>query len=348
MAIEPIAVTIVSGFLGSGKSTLLSTWLQDFPPGDTAAIVNERGDIGIDGELLADKVGRLQEITGRCVCCSGQAELIAALTQLAQSADPPKRIFVETSGAASPAGVLRGVAAPALRDALRVDGVVAVADASRLDANLKFDLAAEQLGFADVVVLSHVDRLSSEGAEQATKQVEPFAPAAVFAQSKNGFVSQSLDDLLSARNQALQLPKEGSGHATIEAVSMLVEGELEEEAFTTWVEEALAPIESSILRVKGILAISGVPQRVIVQGVSAAVDVQLGRPWDAAPRQSRMVVLGLGLDADALEAGFLRCANQEAATKRGERACDTPATNRGLSVELASALEDETGGASCQ
>ena len=70
--------------------------------------------MGIDGELLAAHVSRLQEITGGCVCCSSQAELISALRELSESTPPPRRILVETSGAASPAGVIRGIAAPGM------------------------------------------------------------------------------------------------------------------------------------------------------------------------------------------------------------------------------------------
>ena len=101
---------------------------------------------------------------------------------------------------------------------------------------------------------------------------------------------------------------EGSGHASIEAVSLMLDGELDEERFGDWMENELGLVEARILRVKGILAMQGVDARVIVQGVSEAVEVQLGAPWGGATRTSRLVVLGLGLDSGALEAGFLRCA----------------------------------------
>ena len=101
---------------------------------------------------------------------------------------------------------------------------------------------------------------------------------------------------------------EGSTHASIEAVSLILEGELDEERFGDWVEGALGSVEARILRIKGILAMRGVDARVIIQGVSEAVDVQLGTPWADAKRTSRLVVLGLGLDASALEAGFSECA----------------------------------------
>jgi G3E family GTPase len=109
---------------------------------------------------------------------------------------------------------------------------------------------------------------------------------------------------------------EGSGHSSIDAASLLVDGELDEERFGDWVESALGNVEARILRVKGILAMQGVAARVIVQGISEAVEVQLGAPWGDAKRTSRLVVLGLGLDCAALEAGFLRCAVDPAAATR--------------------------------
>ena len=91
MSEAPIPVTVVTGFLGAGKSTLVQRWLQELPPGETAVIVNERGEVGIDGKLLAAHVSRLREITGGCVCCSSQAELMSALLELSESSPRPRR-----------------------------------------------------------------------------------------------------------------------------------------------------------------------------------------------------------------------------------------------------------------
>jgi G3E family GTPase len=311
MAEGPIPVTIVTGFLGAGKSTLLGKWLEELPREETVVIVNERGEVGIDGELLAARVARLREISGGCVCCQTQAELASALDELSESTPRPGRILVETSGAASPAGVIRAIAAPRLAERLRLDGVITVIDATRARRALAFDIAAEQLGFADVVVLSHVDELAEgePGLELAALQAElqRYAPAAVFVEARRGLVSSSLLELLAQRVETLHLTAP-SEHASIQAVSLVVAGELDEERFGDWVESALGNVAARLLRLKGILAMQGVDARVIVQGVGDAVDVELGAPWDTAARTSRMVVLGLGLDAAALEAGFAECA----------------------------------------
>lgn len=304
----PVPVTIVTGFLGAGKSTLVQTWLSELPRHETAVIVNERGDVGIDGELLAAHVTRLREITGGCVCCSNQAELVRALTELGDAEPRPSRILVETSGAASPAGVIRALGTRPVRERLELDGVVTVIDATRAQDALAFDVAVEQLGFADVVVLSHMDEAAGSQLDSAQQLVQRHAPAAVVAQAQHGRLESTFLDLLAQRAEALELPAQGSAHSSIDAVSMIHDGELDEERFADWVEETLSLVEARVLRIKGILAMKGVEERVIVQGVSQAVDVQLGTPWAGSARTSRLVVLGLGLDGAALEAGFQRCA----------------------------------------
>ena len=294
----------------------MKTWLQELPQNEVAVIVNERAGIGIDGELLAAHVARLTEITGGCVCCSSQAELMTALRELSSGPAPPRRILIETSGAASPAGVVRGVTALRDKRPLRLDGVVTVIDIARARAALEFDLTVEQLGFADVVVLSHMDTMEAQASaaevEQMRTELQRYAPAAVFAAAYRGTIGQSLMSLLEARAEVLAVPSLESGHSPIEAVALSSDGELDEDRFIHWVETAVADVEARILRVKGIVAIQGVDARVVLQGVSQAVEVELGRVWGSSERTSRVVILGLGLDAAALEAGFLRSAYKKA------------------------------------
>ncbi len=318
MSQPTIPVTIVTGFLGAGKSTLVSRWLEELPRNETAVIVNERGEVGIDGELLAAHVQQLREITGGCVCCKTQAELATALDELSSSTPRPGRILIETSGAASPAGVIRAIVAPWARERLVLNGVITVVDVMRVERALEFDVAVEQLGFADVVVLSHVDEAMQTASGVEVEVVEQsllrYAPAAVIVRATRGVTPSSFLELLEQRVETLHVVPEGSAHSSIEAASLLLDGELDADLFTDWVESALGDVEARILRVKGILAMRGVEARVIVQGISEAVEVLVGSPWGDAKRTSRLVVLGLGLDSAALEAGFLRCAADRAET----------------------------------
>jgi G3E family GTPase len=189
-----------------------------------------------------------------------------------------------------------------------LDGVITVVDVVRAERALAFDIAVEQLGFADVVVLTHVDEARPVDADAVQQKITRHAPAAVMVRAARGAMPISFLELLAQRAEALHVVPESSGHASIEAISLLLDGELDEELFGDWVESALAGVEARILRVKGILAMRGVEARVIVQGISEAVDVELGNAWGDAKRTSRLVVIGLGLDSATLEEGFMRCA----------------------------------------
>ncbi|MEQ9072240.1 MAG: GTP-binding protein [Sandaracinaceae bacterium] len=304
-----IPVTVVTGFLGAGKSTLVEGWLSALPRDETAVIVNERGDVGIDGELLASHVSRLREITAGCVCCETQAELASALVELSGLSPAPRRILVETSGAASPAGVIRALTRGKARERLRLDGVITVIDASRVERALSFDLAVEQLGFADVVVMSHADRADEAALDATEARLVRHAPGAVMVRAGRDRTVPSLDALLEQREEVLRiLPEAAGAHAAIDAVSLVVDGPLDEERFADWVEEALGAVEARVLRVKGILAMEGLDARVIVQGVGEAIEVTIGAPWGDTAPTSRLVILGLGLEHEALEAGFAACA----------------------------------------
>lgn len=310
---EPIPVTVVTGFLGAGKSTLLEHWLRDLPRHETAVLINEQGEVGIDGTLLAERASRIREITGGCVCCVAQQELDAALTEFAELTPSPTRIIVETSGAASPAGVIRALTWGTARAQLRLDGVVTVLDAARARETMAFALTIEQLGFADIVVLSHIDQCVEDHVRTLQDDLVAYAPGAVLTRAKRGQLDEhtSLLDLLEARGGVLRtLPAEdgAADRHGIDAVSLVHEGELHEARFGDWVESALGAVEARILRIKGILAVQGVDARVIVQGVGEAIEVTLGLPWNDVAPTSRLVILGLALDEADLRAGFEACA----------------------------------------
>lgn len=312
-----IPVTVVTGFLGAGKTTIVNRWLADVSRGEIAVVVNELGAVGIDGELLAERARTLVEIAGGCVCCTTQAELVAALQALAERDPQPLRVLVETSGAASPAGVVRAVASGGREGAFVLDGVVTVVDATRLGAVVAHDLAIEQIGYADVVLLSRADACGPGVLDEAREEMLTRNGAAlVVASARGALVAPELPDLealLALRRDALgeprTLPARASGHAQpYESVSLVVEGELDDERFADFVEGELARIGGRLFRTKGILAMAGADVRVVVQGVAGEIEVTFGAPWAEAPRRSRLVLVGFGLDGDALARAFAACA----------------------------------------
>jgi G3E family GTPase len=313
-----LPVTVVTGFLGAGKTTLVNHWLAQIQRGDVAVIVNEHGSVGIDGELLAARARWLIEVNGGCVCCTTHAELVRALDDIATSPTPPQRILIETSGAASPAGVLRAVVAGGSSGALVLDGVLTVVDATRALVCLEHDLAREQVGYADVLVLARADLCSQEVLGQVTDRLASQNAAAVFVESAYGVAvspkASSLDEVLALRSGS-PLPLRAAPLFQVEhvyeSVSLVHEGEVDGERLADFVEDEVARFSGRIFRIKGILAVAGVPARMIVQGVGDSVEVTFGLPWGDESRRSRLVIVGFGLERVALLRGFSQCAVAE-------------------------------------
>lgn len=176
MSNAPIPVSVLTGFLGSGKTTLLNRLLKDPALADTAVIINEFGDVGID-HLLVEKASEgIIELSDGCLCCTVRGELVDTLADLIDRLQTGKlqrlkRVIIETTGLADPAPVLHAIMGhPVLLQAFRVDGVIATVDAvngmATLDAH---EEAVKQAAVADRIVITKTDLRQSVGQTEALR-----------------------------------------------------------------------------------------------------------------------------------------------------------------------------------
>src|SRR6266571_4664518 len=173
---DPVPVTLLVGFLGSGKTTLANRILSEQHDQRIAVIVNEFGDVGIDGRLIVGVEDNVIELSNGCLCCTVQGDLADTLRQLLVrrrqtiDAKPFERIVIEASGLASPGPVLQGMLVdPALHAQVQVDGVITMAHAKHIVQQLADHReASEQVAYADHIIVNHCDQC--EGAELAAAE----------------------------------------------------------------------------------------------------------------------------------------------------------------------------------
>jgi G3E family GTPase len=174
---EPIPFTVLTGFLGAGKTSLLNRLIHDPALAETAVIINEFGEVGLDHLLvkpIGDDVVLLQS---GCLCCTLRGDLVEAIEQLLRDLDNGRiafrRILLETTGLADPAPVLQtAMAHPYLVQRFRLDGVITVVDAVNAAATLDQHMeSVKQVAVADRIVLTKTDLLPAAEREQAVRSL---------------------------------------------------------------------------------------------------------------------------------------------------------------------------------
>jgi G3E family GTPase len=314
---QPIPTTVLTGFLGAGKTTLLNRILAEPGAGRVAVIVNEFGDVGIDGQLTTPTAETIIEINNGCICCKVRGDLVVALGELLASGRAFDRVVIETSGLADPAPVIQSfVLDEVLRARFALDAIVTVVDVRHLPIQLVHDEAREQIAFADVVLLNKVDLEPPSQVDAVETEIRRLNPLARIHRTRDSALS--LDQVLDVRAFDLKnlltldpelLEDHAHEHASdIGSVAIRVPGSLDDVKVNRWLNALVADKGRDLLRLKGVLNMAGQNRRFVFHGVHMTVDGRPGRPWNPADeRLNEIVFIGRNLDAAALRAGFDDC-----------------------------------------
>jgi cobalamin biosynthesis protein CobW len=336
-AAPKIPVTIVTGFLGAGKTTLIRHVLEHAGGRRLALIVNEFGDVGVDGEILRScgiescPEEAIVELASGCLCCTVADDFIPAIEGLLALERRPEHIIVETSGLALPKPLVKAFDWPEVRAKLTVDGVVAVVDGAAVaegrfaddpqavlaqreaDAAVDHDNPLEevyedQLLCADLIVLNKADLLGAEDLARVSAEISAATPRAVkIVESREGRIEPAIllglgaaaEDDLAARPSHHDAEPDHD-HDDFDSFVVDIDPVSDPAAL---VDRLRAVAEAhDILRIKGFVAVTGKPMRLLVQGVGGRFRHHFDRAWaPGEARRSRLVVIGrTGLDRAAV------------------------------------------------
>ena len=338
MTATRIPCTVVTGFLGSGKTTLLRHIIANAKGKRLAIIVNEFGDVGIDGEILKScgvdtcPGENIVELANGCICCTVADDFAPALDKILSLPEKVDHILIETSGLALPKPLIQAFQWPEIKSRVTVDGVVAVVDGPALaagrvagdhdalaaqraaDGALDHDdpieeVFEDQVACADLIILSKSDLLDDASRARASEIVAEHLPRAVkIVPAANGQVDPSVllglglaveDDIENRKTH-----HDGIGdHEHDDFDSFVVDLPAIDDPAALAAKVERAAEAENVLRVKGFAEVEDKPMRLLVQGVGPRVNHYYDRAWtDADDRRSRLVVIGLkGLNRPAIE-----------------------------------------------
>lgn len=335
-----LPVTVITGFLGSGKTTLVRHLLQNNQGRRIAVLVNEFGELGIDGELLrscgycpedADS-SNIVELTNGCLCCTVQEEFLPTMQELLKRRDSLDCILIETSGLALPKPLVKAFRWPEIRNAATVDAVITVVDCEAVatgrfasnpdevakqreaDPNLEHEtplqeLFEDQLACADLVVLNKTDLVDAAMQGRVVDLIERELPRAVKIVS--GDRSQldpcvilgfqaAVEDNLDARPSHHDIEEEHDHDDEITSTHLILNRDFEPAELKKQLEVLVQ--QQEIYRIKGFVAVADKAMRLVLQGVGTRFDQFYDRPWQPEEtRTTRLVFIGRDLDPAQIE-----------------------------------------------
>ena len=311
---DKIPVTVITGYLGAGKTTLLNRILSEKHGKNYAVIVNEFGEIGIDGALVVGADEDIFEMSNGCICCSVRGDLIETIDNLLKSGREIDNIIIETTGLADPAPVAQTfLQEEFVRSKTQLDAILTVVDAKHISVELEASRQAkEQIAFADILLLNKIDLVEDVNALEAMlRSINPLAKIYHTKQSDidlNLILSQNafaLDRTLVKDPDFLSHHHHHHHDDDVQSFSLESEIPLNREKFSSWMQWVLEHFGMDMLRTKGIISFKGDDERFVVQGVHQLLEGVAQRPWGMdETRSSQLVFIGRNLPEDIISEGF--------------------------------------------
>ncbi|WP_374383365.1 GTP-binding protein [Dongia sp.] len=333
---ERLPVSVITGFLGSGKTTLLKHLLAQPEMGETAVIINEFGEVGLDHLLVEKAEDDTILLESGCLCCTIRGDLIDAMRRLfkrrAKGEIPPfKRVVIETTGLADPAPILHTLMQdPVLTSVYRLDGVIATVDAVNGETQMDRQMEpVKQAAVADRLLITKSDLTTTEALDALERRLRRLNPAASIQQIVGGAVApqslfnaglynpetKSLDVQRWLKEEAYADPRAHHDHDHhdhdhhehgldrnrhddhIRAFCVTREAPLDWAKFCNWIDMLTATRGPDLLRIKGMLNVAGESQPVAIHGVQHLFHPPVLLPgWSGDDRRSRLVFITRDLD----------------------------------------------------
>ncbi len=298
---------IITGFLGVGKTTMLTNTVKEhFSDKKVAIVVNEFGDIGVDGNILSNVYSEVLEISEGCICCQLAQEFESGVQEIIEKYNP-EVIFVETSGASEPFPIFLSLQ----NLGISVEGVICVIDAKNFDSYKENSTAKYQIGGSNILVLNKTDLVSDDELETLKKDVielkeqydikntmtgKKIFNNYVINYAHQGVVNKEVFEGVYEIDEIIGLAKEYEhpDHTTKDAITQKVAYFKEGIEFND-VDEVLKQLPKSIYRVKGVVKTKDVPNPIVINYSFGNVSFE---ELDKYKQQSILIFIGEAIEND--------------------------------------------------